>query len=103
LKTYYVYMLECSNGSYYTGYAVDIDKRYQKHVEGTASKYTRAFKPIKIAACWSIESASPSEAMKVEAAIKKLTAVKKRALIRQPEWVSNLTSVPIKQVSLVGL
>jgi putative endonuclease len=78
-------MLECKNGSFYTGYTVDIKKRYQKHLDGTASKYTRSFPPKRIAACWEIKSSSSSEAMKLEAKIKKLSAAKKKELINNPK------------------
>jgi putative endonuclease len=99
LKTYYVYMLKCSNSSYYTGYTVDMEKRYQKHLEGAASKYTRSFKPKKIAACWSIESRSPSVAMQLEIKIKKLTAAQKTELILKPELIAKLITAPIKALS----
>jgi len=84
-KKYFVYMLECSNGSYYTGYTVDINRRYQQHLNGTASKYTKSFPPKKVAVCWTIESDSKSVAMKLEAAIKKLSVDQKRKLIAAPK------------------
>jgi putative endonuclease len=84
-KTYFVYMLECKNGSFYTGYTVDIKRRYQKHLDGTACKYTRSFPPKSIAACWELKSDSASEAMKIEAAIKILSVVKKKELVSNPE------------------
>jgi putative endonuclease len=85
LKTYFVYMLECKNGSFYTGYTVDIKKRYQKHLAGTACKYTRSFPPKRIAACWELKSDSASEAMKIEAAIKKLSSTNKKNLVNNPK------------------
>lgn len=81
VKQYFVYILECLNGSYYTGYTVNLEERYQKHIAGTASKYTRAFPPKSIAASWVLESSSASEAMKIEACIKRLTAKQKKTLV----------------------
>ena len=42
MKKYYTYMLRCNDGSLYTGYTDNIEKRLKKHNEGTASKYTSA-------------------------------------------------------------
>ena len=36
---YFIYILECSNGSYYTGYTTDMERRYQEHLDGTADCY----------------------------------------------------------------
>ena len=82
-KVYWVYILLCSNNTYYTGYTVDLDKRYTAHVKGTASKYTRSFKPIKIVQSWKIEG-DKSLAMKVERYIKKLTRLEKEKIIKAP-------------------
>ena len=38
---HYVYMIECCDGSYYTGYTIDLDKRMKKHKEGKGSKYVK--------------------------------------------------------------
>jgi len=83
--TYYVYMLECSNGAYYTGYTNDIKRRYQEHLDGShKSKYTRSFPPIRIAACWSID-ADKSLALKIEIHIKQLDKAAKNNLVENPE------------------
>lgn len=87
---YWVYILHCENDTYYTGYTTDLMKRYQAHCTGTAScKYTRSFKPIRIAQSWEING-TKSEAMKVEAAIKKLSRAQKLQLILQPALLSDL-------------
>lgn len=80
--TYYVYMLECSNGSYYNGYTTDIERRYQEHLDGSAKcKYTRSFPPIRIAACWEIEG-NLSDALQLEREIKAMSREEKEALIK---------------------
>ena len=69
-KQWYVYILECCDGSYYTGVTNDVDKRMKAHAEGKGSKYVykKGFKElIKIKLC-----ESKSDACKCEYAIKKL-------------------------------
>ncbi len=82
-KTFWVYILECENNSFYTGYTNDMEKRYQAHLDGTASKYTRSFKPIRIAQQWELRC-DKATAMKIERAIKKLTRTEKEKLIHNP-------------------
>lgn len=81
---YWVYILYCENDTYYTGYTKDLLKRYQSHVDGTGGcKYTRSFKPVRIAQCWKIYS-ERALAMKVEREIKKLTRAEKERIIFDP-------------------
>jgi putative endonuclease len=82
-NSYWVYILLCSNNNYYTGYTNNLDKRYQAHLKGTASKYTRSFKPLKIAQSWEIAEGK-SEAMRIEHYIKKLSRIEKEKLIKEP-------------------
>lgn len=73
---HYVYIIECSNGSYYTGYTTDIDRRYKEHAQGTSKcRYTRSFPPKKLIAVWSFEN--KSDALKKESEIKKLSKIEK--------------------------
>ena len=82
---YWVYILNCENGSLYTGYTTDLVRRYQEHVLGTGGcKYTRSFKPLRIAQHWQIKG-DKSVAMQVERFIKKLSKKKKEELLRHPE------------------
>ncbi len=80
MAVYWVYILECSNGSFYTGYTHNLEKRYQEHCEGKGAKYTKSFKPVKIAQTWQFES--QSLAMKAEALIKRLKRSDKLKLIQ---------------------
>ncbi|EKD91924.1 MAG: hypothetical protein ACD_29C00300G0001 [uncultured bacterium] len=78
--SHYVYMLECMNGSYYTGYTTDVMRRYQEHQAGSAKcKYTRTFPPKKIAAIWEFDN--KSEALRMEAKIKTLSKKDKSNLV----------------------
>lgn len=64
-------MLLCSDGSLYTGWTNNIEKRLRAHNAGVASKYTRGRLPVKLA--YTEEFASASEAKRRECAIKKLS------------------------------
>jgi len=90
LKSYFVYILECENGNYYTGYTNDIAKRFKTHSEGKkqGAKFTRSFKPKKIAACWQI-AGEKNVAMKVEYFIKKHTRADKQIFIKFPETLKD--------------
>ncbi|MDD3593938.1 MAG: GIY-YIG nuclease family protein [Candidatus Gastranaerophilales bacterium] len=79
-KSYFVYILLTQNNTYYCGYTDDVEARFKKHLEGKASKYTRAFKPVKVV--YSQEFATKSEAMKEELRIKALTREQKDLLIK---------------------
>lgn len=86
----YVYMLLCENGSYYTGYTTDLERRYQQHVNGTAKcKFTQSFKPIKIAQHWKIHG-DKSIAMKIERFIKQLSKAEKEHIILFPDSLEKL-------------
>ena len=82
-ESYWVYILLCENDCYYTGYTADLEKRYAAHIDGIASKYTRSFKPIRIAQSWKI-TGEKSLAMKIEKHIKKLSRIQKEKLIANP-------------------
>lgn len=88
-KRYWVYMLLCDNNTYYTGYTDNIEKRYQSHLNGTGGcKYTRSFKPIKLAQTWEIKEGK-SRAMQLERSIKKLTRLEKDNLVNEPNLLLN--------------
>lgn len=87
---YWIYILECTNGNYYTGYTTDLTRRYAEHCSGKSHcKYTRSFKPIKIAASWTIIG-DKSHAMKIERFIKKLSRKEKEKLVIYPKRLSEL-------------
>lgn len=83
MKSYCVYLLRCENGAYYTGYTDNLEKRYQLHLKGQASKYTRAFKPVDIARVFHVGD-DKSEAMRLEKLIKSLTKKQKNSLVNNP-------------------
>lgn len=83
-KKYYTYILLTEKNTYYCGYTDDLEKRFEKHKQGLAAKYTRAFKPVKIA--YFKEFETKQEAQKEEYRIKKtLTRAEKIKLIQDFE------------------
>jgi putative endonuclease len=82
---FWIYILECDNGNYYTGYTKDLAKRYDQHLAGRAnSKYTRSFKPKRIAQCWQLHD-SVGTALKIERFIKQQSRTTKELFIQSPE------------------
>ncbi len=79
LKMDYVYILRCADDTLYTGYTKDLARRVQTHNEGKGAKYTRARRPVTLA--YHEVCRDKSEALRREAAIKKLTRAEKLDLI----------------------
>ena len=78
----YAYLVRCSDGSLYAGWTNDIEKRLKSHNAGTGAKYTRVRLPVTLAYLETFDT--KSEAMKREAALKKLTHRQKEQLAL--EW-----------------
>ena len=77
-------MLRCRNGSYYTGYAEDIVRRYWQHLNGiSGSKFVAAFGPVSLACCWRVFG-SAGDGLRLEAYIKRQSRPFKERLIRNP-------------------
>ena len=75
----FVYILRCKDGNLYTGWTNDLEHRLAMHRAGKGAKYTRGRGPLVLV--YTEELADKSEALKREAAIKKLTKTEKLALI----------------------
>lgn len=76
---FYVYILRCMDGSFYTGYTQDIDARTRQHENGKGARYTKAHRPQKLA--YTELHDSRGQAMKREREIKKLSHQQKQDLI----------------------
>ena len=77
---HYAYIVKCSDGTYYTGYTNDLEKRLLAHNAGKGAKYTRNRLPVEMV--YFEEYEDKSEAMKREYAIKRLTRKQKEKLIK---------------------
>jgi putative endonuclease len=78
---WYVYILECSDGTLYTGITTDLDKRLKTHNNGKGAKYTKTRLPVVLKA--SFEAEDRSSASKEEYRIKQLTRKEKLKLINE--------------------
>jgi len=76
---HHVYVLECSDGSYYTGYTTDVERRVAEHDAGDGAKYTRGRTPVELVHTESFDT-RPA-AMSREYEIKQLTRAEKEALL----------------------
>ena len=76
---YYVYIISCTDGTFYTGYTKNIDTRIKLHESGKGARYTKMHKPEKIAYVELFDSRA--KAMKREREIKKMTHQQKLNLI----------------------
>ena len=76
---FYVYILLCMDGSFYTGYTKNIDARTRLHVNGKGARYTKMHRPKRVAYVELFDS--QAKAMKREREIKKLTHQQKLNLI----------------------
>ena len=80
MKTYYVYILKCSDKTFYTGFTSDIDRRFQEHQDGKyKNSYTNSRKPLTLE--FFAEFSSIQETISKEKQIKSWSQKKKIALI----------------------
>ena len=87
-KLAYLYVVECADGTLYTGYTTDVDRRIQTHNKGKGAKYTRARLPVKLIYQESFES--KQAAMSAENHFKRKTRQAKLDYIKQHKKKSNL-------------
>ncbi|UPG88725.1 GIY-YIG nuclease family protein [Luteibacter aegosomaticola] len=79
---WYVYLIECRNGSWYAGITNDLDARYAAHVAGKGARYTRANPPVKLLGARPFPDRSA--ASRAEYEIKRLPRAKKLAWLTEP-------------------
>ena len=81
-KKWTVYVVECNDGSLYTGVTTDIDRRLREHNgDKKGSKYTRSRRPVRLV--YAEEQCSRSTAQKRESEIKKMSRKKKKEMINE--------------------
>jgi putative endonuclease len=77
----WVYMLRCADGTLYTGWTTDVQRRLSRHRAGTASRYTASRLPVELALA--LPMCDRRQARREEARIKALDRVAKLALIAE--------------------
>jgi putative endonuclease len=75
----FVYMLRCGDGSLYTGWSTDVERRVKEHQAGTASRYTASRRPVELVFTRSLEDRGA--ALREEARIKRLSRSEKLDLL----------------------
>lgn len=75
---YFCYLLECADGSFYTGWSTDPQRREREHNTGRGARYTRAHRPVKLV--YVEEVSSRAEALRRELALKALSHLQKARL-----------------------
>jgi len=85
MRFYYVYILKCSEGSFYIGMTNDLDRRLQQHREGSR-KFSYTFKRLPIELVWYVQCTDPTEAIRIEKQIKGWSHRKKKALVNE-NWI----------------
>ena len=78
-QSYYVYILRCSDGSFYTGYTQNLEKRLEQHRNGIGSKFVRSRRPVEL--IYQEEYKSRGGAMRREREIKKLSRKEKERVV----------------------
>ena len=81
LQVWFVYILQCVDGTLYTGITNDLQRRVEQHNRGTAARYTRARIPVELV--YHEQATTRSTALKREYIIKQLTRKQKDCLIAE--------------------
>lgn len=80
MDKHYIYILECSDGTLYTGYTTNLERRIHMHNEGKGAKYTRSRRPVR--RVYEEVFETKRTALQREYAVKQLTRQQKLALIK---------------------
>ena len=78
--SFWVYILHCADGSYYTGHTENLEVRFAQHVSGEIAGYTSTRRPVTLV--FSQEVATREEALTSERQIKGWSRAKKEAMMR---------------------
>ena len=84
MGSWFVYILECGDGSYYTGITCDLARRVAEHKSGKGARYTK-IKGVKDL-LWSMSCDNRSVASKLEIKIKSFSKSEKRLLVLKPDY-----------------
>lgn len=78
MADWHLYILECRDGSLYTGITVDVERRFAQHAAGKGARYTRSRPPLRVLAAFPYPDRAT--ASRAEHAVKRLPLARKRAL-----------------------
>ncbi len=77
---FFCYLLECADGTYYTGWSTDPERRLRQHNRGTGARYTRSRLPVRLV--YVEEQPDRSSALRRERSIKKMARQRKMELVK---------------------
>ena len=77
---WFLYVLECRDGSLYTGITTDVERRFKEHMSGKGAKYTRSRLPLRLQAWW--PAGDRSRALRLEHRFKSLSKKEKTEAIK---------------------
>ena len=80
-QAHYVYMVCCANGTLYTGYTINVERRIALHNAGKGGRYTRSHRPVSLVATWTFNS--KGEALRAERELKRLPREQKLRVAEQ--------------------
>ncbi|MDP2227274.1 MAG: GIY-YIG nuclease family protein [Moraxellaceae bacterium] len=83
-RPWFLYVLECRDGSLYTGITVDVEKRFAVHLAGKGARYTRSHPPKRIRAV--VSHPDRAAASRAEYAVKQLSAAEKQRFCALHAW-----------------
>ena len=92
---YYLYLLECEDGTLYTGVALDLEKRFVQHLLGLGAAYTRSHPPRRVLACRCYSS--KGEALSAEYALKQIRREQKLQFFKPHEQLAGMQLSPVSQ------
>lgn len=77
---WYLYLLECADGSLYAGITLDVERRFREHRAGRGGRYTRSHPPLRVAASCAV--GAQGDALRAELALKRLPKAQKLAAVQ---------------------
>ncbi len=80
-QTWFVYLIRTAAGHLYTGISTDVERRFREHIAGKGAKYLRGKGPLKLV--FQKHVGGHADALKLEAAIKKMPKDEKEAMLNQ--------------------
>ncbi|HWT70647.1 MAG TPA: GIY-YIG nuclease family protein [Oxalicibacterium sp.] len=98
--SWFLYLIECCDGSIYTGIAVDVAARYAAHAKGRGARYTRSHPPRRLLAV--VPYADRSAALRAEYAMKRLSRNEKRRFCLRRDGVWQLVQLPVSAAPALG-
>lgn len=94
MSEWHLYIIRCAKGTLYTGISTDVERRFREHSSGKGARYLRGRAPLELVFRQALSSRT--EALKLEARIKKLTPQRKIALITGKVMMSELVGLGTK-------